>query len=103
MRSMTLLVAFSLCGCAGVPRPDAYINGFNAKSQPMKIRGYNIRKDFNDDGSRKKNATPREIVVESCQDLNGYMMQSPADFEKSLVYLKQMRQAYNDLKKSCGK
>lgn len=102
---MRLMISFLACsfliGCASVERPDGYVYGFNHPA--MKLRGYNIKKDFNSDGTRKKNSVPKEVKLNSCSEINGYIMQSPQDWEKTLVWIRQMREAYEDLRKDCGK
>lgn len=88
-RLMISLIVFSLVGCASVKRPDALVCGVNAKG--MKLRCYNIKTDFNDDGTRKADAQAKEIKISSIQDLNAGIYFSPKDFEKIKVWLADMR------------
>jgi hypothetical protein len=85
-----ILVLMLLSGCATVKRPDALICGVNAKG--MKLRCYNIKLDFNDDGTRKPGAIPSDIKIKSVHDLNGGIYFSPGDFEKLKVWLSDMRE-----------
>ena len=80
-----IVVFLGIIGCAGVQRPDADICGVNAKSS--KLRCYNIKNDFNDDGTRKPDAQPVNKKISSLNDLNGGIYVSPADFEKFKVWL----------------
>jgi hypothetical protein len=86
---MMSFLAYSLVACSAIQRPDALVCGVNAKG--MKLRCYNIKRDFNDDGTRKPNVQPSEIKIQSIHDLNGGIYFSPSDFEKLKVWLGDMR------------
>lgn len=88
-KSALVAIAFSLVGCAGVQRPDAMVCGINAKA--MKLRCYNIKDDFTEEGVLKDGAVAKEPIFSSIQDLNGGIYFSPKDFEKIKVWLSDMR------------
>jgi uncharacterized protein YigE (DUF2233 family) len=89
MRLMILLSIFSLVGCANVQRPDADVCGVNAKTS--KLRCYNIKNNYTNDGTLKDGATPTVKPIANLMSLNGGIYFSPADFEKLKVWLQDMR------------
>lgn len=84
-----LLTAFSLFGC-GETRPDANIYVVNPAS--AKMSGYNLRSDYNADGSLKAGAVLKSVPVTSLNTLQGYACVSPADLGKIKVYIALVRE-----------
>lgn len=74
-----LLIAGSLAGC-GVPRPDADLCIVNAPNLNRKC--YNLKRDYDDDGSLKPGAVPTYRANATVQDLNkALLIDSPFDAE----------------------
>jgi len=84
-----VLLTLMLTACASVERPDALICGVNSKA--MKLRCYNIKDDFTNDGIRKPDAKAKDIPISSIHNLNGGIYASPSDFEKIKVWLADLR------------
>lgn len=91
MPLMILLSIFSLTliNCASVPRPDAWICGVNATG--MKLRCYNTKFDYSDDGTLKPEAKPTEYPLKSVNDLNAWVCMDPLSLGKFKVYLGDLR------------
>lgn len=102
MRQLTMLflVCSFLGACASVQQPDADLCGINTKY--MHARCYNLKRDFNKDGTRKKNATPIIKPIKDLQELNGWIGVAPADYEKIQVWIGDLRDAYEQEKQRCG-
>lgn len=88
MRLTILLMAFSLTGCA-TKRPDAYLNIVN--SPALHLKGYNIKKDYDENGNIKKSAQARYISARSASEfleiLNKGVWISNGDWAKIKVSL----------------
>lgn len=94
------LITSSLCGCQTIQRPDTYLYGVNAKAS--KLRGYNLKTDYDANGNRLTNAKPHEIHLKGLIDLNGWTCTDPKGLEHLIVYKDELYQAYLDLKKTCN-
>jgi DNA replication protein DnaD len=57
----------------------------------MKLRCYNIKLDFDNNGARKPDAKAKDIPFTSVHDLNGGVYISPPDLEKIKVWLSDSR------------
>ena len=92
MRLMTNFVGSSLAvfliSCSSVQRPDALICGVNAVAS--KLRCYNIKTDFDNDGVLIPGVKPK-IIPFVLHDLNGGIFFSAQDFEKVKVWIADMR------------
>lgn len=90
---MTLLIAFSFGGCAKLKRPDTDLCGINVPG--LELRCYNLLKDYNDDGSRKKDAKPKQIFFESKEamldGLNKFIGTDPVGLAHLKAYIAKMR------------
>lgn len=88
-RNWIIYSFIALAACSHVERPDSLVCGVNAKS--MKLRCYNIKTDFTDDGVKKPDAKAQVIAIKSIDDLNAGIYFSPKDFEKIKVWIGDMR------------
>lgn len=83
---LMMLLTASLASCAGRVKPaDAYWYGINVQRDPVQLRGYNLKEDYDytEDGMQlKPDAKPRIISVGSLEDLAGYVLIPPRDFAK---------------------
>lgn len=81
MRSTKLLILLSIIGSAcscGVSRPDADLCVVNAPNKNRKC--YNLKNDYNDDGSLKAGAKPVYRPNLTVEDLNkALVLDSPYD------------------------
>lgn len=93
-RLMTLLSISSLLACAHVDRPDAMICGVNARG--MKLRCYNLKADYSDEGTLRPDATPKEFPLKSLNDLNAWVCMDPLSLEKFKVYMGDLRDYARD-------
>lgn len=84
-----LIILLSLVSCSHVQRPDSWICGVNAKG--MKLRCYNIKSDYSDEGVLKPEAKPTEFPLKSLNDLNAWVCMDPASLEKFKVYMGDLR------------
>lgn len=89
MRLMTALVTFSLLACSSIQRPDSWICGVNAKG--MKLRCYNLKSDYDQNGSLNPGAKPQEYPLKSINDLNAWVCMDPASLEKMKIYMGDLR------------
>lgn len=89
--SLISLGMFSGCG-AVVSRPDADICGINyAPDKPAHLSCYNIRDDFNDDGTLKSTAHAHSKPILKPQSLNAGTYVSKEDWPKFQVWLQDSR------------
>jgi hypothetical protein len=84
-----LLFAANIVGCAAIQRPDAWVCGINGKSKKMLC--YNLKKDYDEDGTLKAGAEPLEKKDVSLQSLTGGLYFSSEDTKKIKVWLQDMR------------
>jgi hypothetical protein len=89
-----LMMLFLSCsfGCAVVPRPDTDILGINADLSHL--RGYNLKRDYDDDGNRKPDAKPIVRPISGLADINKYMCTDPKGYEHLITYGKNLREEY---------
>ena len=81
-----LLTIFLVSCGSRVKLPDAEICGLNMKSEPVTLRCYNVRTDYEYNEpfiQRKAKAKPRVVQVPDLDTLNGWIIQSPKDFSES--------------------
>ena len=73
MRLTTLLSicsAITLGACTSVQRPNSYAWGVNGAAS--RLEGYNVRTDYNSDGTRKSGAVKQiKSLPNGLKDLNG--------------------------------
>lgn len=86
-----LMISFLICsGCASVQRPDTNIYGVNKSAG--KLRGYNLKSDYNSDGTRKPGAQPKERPFTDID--NGWVCTDARGFKNLTVYVQDLRDAY---------
>ena len=86
------LSIYSLTGCAGVSRPDADVCGINyATDAAAHLTCYNIKNDFNDDGTLKSTAKSHKKLIPTPQSLNAGKYISKEDWPKIQVWLQDLR------------
>lgn len=100
MQSIKLWTIFSLlaislmAGCAHIERPDAPLCGIN--TDKLQLRCYNIRKDYNNDGKRKKDAKPLVLQFKDANEmlvyLRGWLVTSPNGFGNILSTVREVRE-----------
>jgi hypothetical protein len=69
---MVLLVAFSLAGCAGIPKPKTDLCIVNAPNENRKC--YAMDKDYDDTGKLKPGAVPVYRKNTALSDLNKFLV-----------------------------
>jgi hypothetical protein len=94
---LMLLFASLATGCAGVPKPKAYVCVVNAPAQNRKC--YNLETDYDENGNRKPEAKAIYRSNVTIDDLNKAMViDSATGFEDGLAelkaYIKLLREAY---------
>lgn len=88
----SIAVAFALSGCGTIiQRPDSWVCGVNAAAKPAKLRCYNLKSDYNDDGTRRPDAKPYEIFISELKDLQGWTCVDPKSLENLKVFIADMR------------
>jgi len=93
MKLLTMLcLSFSFCACAVVPRPDTDILTVNAPGSHL--RGYNLKRDYDDEGNRKPDAKPTIKPVSGLADLNKMTCTDPKGLENLITYGKNLREEY---------
>lgn len=99
MLRKTLWITFSLflVGC-GVERPDTTLSIVNAGAR--EIRGYNLKKDYDDNGNIKPGAVPVVKPISTIEDLDKYAVTDPQSLANLKAYVKQLREAYQNCKLS---
>lgn len=85
MRLMMLWISFSVLfsSCAQLERPDTNIWVVNVPAKELK--GYNLKRDYDNNGNRKKTAKPMFIKNIDLNTLNKWVC---TDSEKGLPNLK---------------
>ena len=89
-----IAVSFSwlLVGCASVQRPDADICGINyATNSAPHLTCFNIKDDYNDDGTLKSTAKSHRKLIPTPQSLNAGKYISKEDWPKVQVWLQDLR------------
>lgn len=99
LRSIKLLTLVSIISSCAVARPNTDVCIVNAPNNNRKC--YNLKSDYNDDGSRKATAVPVYRDNKSIDDLNKAMVvDSPTGYEDGLAalktYINQLRAHYKD-------
>lgn len=90
MRLTTFLIAFSLMGCAHIiSNPDS--NLYIVQAPDKKIRGYNLKRDYDSDGNRKPDAKPIEYHVERIEQLDKWACSDPVSFERMQTAARDVR------------
>lgn len=79
-------------GCALIQRPDSNICVMNAPAQHMKC--YNLKRDYNDDGTLKPTAKPTFRQFRIIDDGNKYISMDPDSFAQLKAYIKLLREEY---------
>lgn len=97
MRLAALLMAFSLVSCATIQRPDVDLMIVNAPGN--KRCGYNMLRDYDQDGRLKPDAKMFCRPNSSVRDLNkATVLDSEAGFPEALArmkaYVKTLREEY---------
>lgn len=88
-----LAVCSAIFGCSQIPRPDTTLCVVNAPAQQMKC--YNLKTDYNDDGSLKPDAKPKYWPVVSIEDVNKHICTDPDSFGNLKAYIKLLREEYD--------
>lgn len=96
---LSLWMVFSLAACATIRRPDTDVMIINAPGN--KRCGYNLLRDYGDDGRLLPNAKMFCRPNASVKDLNKAMVvDSPTGFEDGLArlkaYIKLLREEYEN-------
>ncbi len=87
---MTMLcLSFSSCT---IQRPDTNIYGVNAPG--YRLEGYNMKKDYDNDGNRKPDAKKTIKLVSGLSDINKWICTDPEGYENLLTYGKNLREEY---------
>ncbi len=85
-----LLMELSLSACSTVPRPDTNIGVVN--NELHKIGGYNLLKDYDDNGNLNPNATPWTRPVNSAADLDKNICTDPDGWANLKAYIRMLRE-----------
>lgn len=99
MRLKTLLMvsSFILVGC-GVERPDTTISIINAGA--FEMVGYNLKEDYNDDGSLKPGVKPRIKQISSLADVDKHAVTDPQGLANLKAYAKTLREELANCKQA---
>jgi hypothetical protein len=88
--STLLLISFSpflmANSCHRVERPNTDIYGVNVPD--LSVRGYNLKKDYDDDGNRKPDAKPFVVKFPSELEMLQYLNKSTCTNPDGLANLK---------------
>jgi len=95
MRATLLLIIFS-CACAHIERPDAEMCVVNAPAEHVKC--YNLKHDYSQSGSLKRDASPSYKKARSVHDLNKGVWMSNADWAEVKAWISELRRAYEESK-----
>lgn len=101
MRLKTLLMASSvlLIGC-GVERPDTTISIINAGA--FEMAGFNLKEDYNEDGSLKPGVKPRVRQISSLVDVDKHACTDPVGLANLKAYIKKVREELANCKSALG-
>lgn len=93
-----LWVSFSLliAGCGSIDRPDTDLCVVNDPGHHLIC--YNLKRDYDKNGSLKPGAVPMIKPIESIADLNKDVCTDPSGFEHLKTYVQEMK----DAMKRCG-
>lgn len=89
----TLFLAFSLCACSSVSKPDTDLCVVNAPGEHLTC--YNIRRDYDDDGNIKAGAKPTYRQAITVADLNKHVVTDPKGWANLKAYIKILREEYS--------
>jgi hypothetical protein len=101
---MKLYQAFSLfllTSCATIVRPDANLCIVNAPAEHLKC--YNLKHDYNKDGTIKKSAKAKFFTAQKVEDLNKGVWMSNNDWAKVKGWIRELRKAYEQKETINGK
>lgn len=96
-KPLTLLLMIFSSGCATVERPDTDMCVVNVPGEHAKC--YNLKRDYNDDGSRNPSAIPTYRPIDrtkklSLDDLNKNTCVDPDGLANLKSYIRELRDAY---------
>lgn len=98
--TICLLVCSFLVSCGSIERPDANACWINAAGNYK--RCYNLLTDYDKNGIRKPDATPKDIPLNGISSLNGALTFDSKSQKELKRFLDESREEYNDLKERCG-
>ena len=89
---MLVLIALSICSCSQIQRPDADICVVNYATDKLPhLTCFNIKRDYNDDGSLKADAKPVKKLIKTPQSLNAGKYISKEDWPAFQVWIQDTR------------
>lgn len=94
-RLTLLLVVCSSVACS-IPLPDTTLCVVNAPNKQAKC--YNLKTDYNDDGTIKADAKPTYMPASVIEDLNKDICTDPDSFANLKAYIKTMREEFDKCK-----
>lgn len=84
-----IILILGINGCANVQRPNSWLCGVNGVAG--KLRCYNLRDDYTNEGTLKPDVKPLEHPLKSIKELNGWVCMDPNSLEKMKVYMGDLR------------
>ncbi len=84
-----LLMALSLVSCSSVPRPDTDVGVVNAEFH--QIKGYNLLRDYDDNGNLNPSAKPWIRPAVNVSDLNKNVCTDPQGWANLKSYIRELR------------
>lgn len=89
MRLILLLAASSLLACSSVPRPDTDVGVVNAEFH--QIKGYNLLRDYDDNGNLNPSSKPWIKPAVTVDDLNKNVCTDPQGWGNLKAYIRMLR------------
>jgi hypothetical protein len=97
LRQTLCLMIFSLVvlsGCGSVERPDTDMCVVNVPGEYLYC--YNLKRDYTDEGVRKKEALPTYRPLKVLNDVNKYTCTDPQGMGNLKVYIKELKKEVAD-------
>lgn len=98
--SSIVTIAFLATSCGSVERPNANLCGINSPASQKEC--YNLRTDFNDDGTMQAGVKPKIVPLTGLKDLNANICMDPDSLKEVKRYVSELRKDYEDLKARCN-
>jgi hypothetical protein len=86
-----LITSSVVVSCANVERPDTDLCVVNAPAGHQKC--YNLKRDYNNDGKRRKDAAPKFKPAKSIDDLNKSICTDADGFANLKAFVNELRAA----------
>lgn len=102
MRWIIFSALLALTACNEVKRPDTDLCVLNTFASPPHGTCFNLLRDYNDDGTRKRNAQPTIKIVNTIADINKVIYTDPQGWANFKAYVNQLKEEANPSQEIVG-